>query len=314
MLYRFPLCHEFPWTRQIRLLKEIQWRQFRSTAINNTFNKPSSNLKTTFKMGIAEITQGKGWKNFMAKLYGLGAAVVIVGALFKIQHWPGAGIMLTIGLGTEAVIFFFSAFEPPHEEVDWSLVYPELAGMHDDPKKDHKKKSGTVTQELDKMLAEAKIGPELIESLGSGLRTLGENTSKLADMTNAGVATENYISSVNKASQSVSSMSDTYVKAANALEDLSSSSGSVKQYGEQLTSAGKNLEALNAMYEMQIKESNSQLQSAGKLQTSIAEMMNNLNASVEDTRRYKDEISQLAKNLSALNTIYGNMLGAMTQK
>ena len=53
-------------------------------------------------MGIAEITQGKGWKNFMAKLYGLGASVVIIGALFKIQHWSGAGIMLTIGLGTEA--------------------------------------------------------------------------------------------------------------------------------------------------------------------------------------------------------------------
>ena len=68
----------------------------------------------------------------MAKLYGFGAAVVIVGALFKIQHWPGAGLMLIVGLGTEAVIFMFSAFEPIHEEYDWSLVYPELAGMNDE--------------------------------------------------------------------------------------------------------------------------------------------------------------------------------------
>jgi len=83
-------------------------------------------------MSLAELVQSSGWKNFIAKLYGLGASVVIIGALFKIQHWPLAGTMLTIGLLTEAVIFFFSAFEPLHEEVDWSLVYPELAGIPED--------------------------------------------------------------------------------------------------------------------------------------------------------------------------------------
>ena len=57
---------------------------------------------------------GKKWKSFMAKLYGFGAAIVIIGAMFKIMHWPGAGPMLVVGLSTEAVIFFFSAFEPPH--------------------------------------------------------------------------------------------------------------------------------------------------------------------------------------------------------
>jgi len=95
-------------------------------------------------MGLAELTQGKKFKTFMARLYGWGAAVVIVGALFKIQHYPGAGLMLVIGLSTEAVIFFFSAFEPPHEDVDWSLVYPELAGMQDEDahsRKKEKKKS-----------------------------------------------------------------------------------------------------------------------------------------------------------------------------
>ncbi|MBK9639663.1 MAG: gliding motility protein GldL [Bacteroidetes bacterium] len=86
--------------------------------------------------------------------------------------------MLTIGLLTEAVIFFFSAFEPPHEEVDWSLVYPELAGMHE-PGTDRKKpKAGDpVAQYLDKMLADAKIGPDLINNLGTGLKSLGENTA-----------------------------------------------------------------------------------------------------------------------------------------
>lgn len=83
-------------------------------------------------INISELVQGAGWKNFMKYLYGWGATLVIVGALFKLQHWKGAGTMLTIGMTVEAFIFFFSAFEPIHEEVDWTLVYPELAGMHDD--------------------------------------------------------------------------------------------------------------------------------------------------------------------------------------
>jgi gliding motility-associated protein GldL len=117
-------------------------------------------------MGIAQITQGKAFKQMMSKLYGLGAAIVIIGALFKIQHWEGAGIMLTVGLLTEAVIFFFSAFEPPHEELDWTLVYPELAGMHEPGGHGKKKKAGDpVAQELDRLLSEAKIGPDLIASL-----------------------------------------------------------------------------------------------------------------------------------------------------
>ena len=82
-------------------------------------------------MGLGNITDAKWYKTMMPKLYGWGAALVIIGALFKIEHLPGASIMLILGLGTEAIIFFFSAFEKQPEETDWSLVYPELAGMND---------------------------------------------------------------------------------------------------------------------------------------------------------------------------------------
>ncbi|MFM2206606.1 MAG: hypothetical protein RL213_581 [Bacteroidota bacterium] len=219
-------------------------------------------------MGIAEITQSKKFKNFMAKLYGFGAAIVIIGALFKIQHWPASGFFLVLGLGTEAVIFFFSAFEPPHEEVDWSLVYPELAGMSDeDPhgRKSQKKKSDEVSQKLDAMLSEAKIGPELIESLGRGLTSLSVNAGKLGDMSNASVATESYVKTMNKAAESAQAMSDSYSRAASAAQGLN-------------------------------------------------EVMANMNASVEDTLRYKNEVAALAKNLEKLNSVYGNMLSAMTIK
>lgn len=98
-------------------------------------------------MGFVEfLFHTKKGKTVMGLLYGLGASIVIVGALFKIQHWPGAGIMLTVGLLTEALIFAVSAFEPPHMDIDWTLVYPELAGMHDEDGGDgHGGKKKTVT-------------------------------------------------------------------------------------------------------------------------------------------------------------------------
>ena len=163
-------------------------------------------------MGLSDLTQGKKFKQFMARLYGWGASIVIIGALFKIQHWPFSGFFLVLGLGTEAVIFFFSAFEPPHEDVDWSLVYPELAGMDDDShgKKEKKKKTDPVAQHLDKLMSEAKIGPELIESLGTGLRSLSENTASMANLSSASVATEDYVKNVSKASQSVDQLSSSY--------------------------------------------------------------------------------------------------------
>lgn len=263
-------------------------------------------------MGLTEITQGKRFKLFMARLYGWGASIVIIGALFKIMHWPGAGFFLTLGLGTEAVIFFFSAFEPPHEDWDWSLVYPELAGMHEPGyEKGKKKRIDPVAQELDKLLHEAKIGPELIESLGQGLKQLGDNTSKLADMTSAHAATEDYIRNVNSASKSVGVLSTSYEKAAQAMTSLSNSTEDVKVFQDQMQSAGKNLAALNAVYELQLQDSNAHLKETSKFYDGINELMSNLNSTLEDTRKYKDEVAKLARNLGALNTVYGNMLSAM---
>ena len=263
-------------------------------------------------MGIAQITAGKGFKKMMAKLYGWGASVVIVGALFKIQHWNGAGLMLTIGLLTEAVIFFFSAFEPPHEEVDWSLVYPELAGMHEPGGKEKKKKIDPVAQELDRLMADAKIGPELISSLGTGLKALSENTKSMATLSNATVATDDYVKNVQGASKSVSFLSQSYEKAAAAMNNMSSSSEDVKVYSDQIKSAGKNMAALNAIYELQLQEAGSRMKETTKFYDGITQLLSNLNSTVDDTKRYKDEVGKLAKNLGSLNTIYGNMLSAMS--
>lgn len=252
-----------------------------------------------------------GWKKFMQQLYGWGAAIVIVGALFKIQHYPGADIMLPIGLGVEAVIFAFSTFEALHLEPNWELVYPELATGEADhaPKK---AKGGSITGELDKMLEEAKIDSKLLERLGDGMRTLGDNAAQLKGVTSAAAATDGYVSSLAEASKKVSSLSEAYERASLSLSGLTANTKEGESFGEQIQKVSKNLAALNNVYELQLKGSSSHLEATEKFQGQVVEMMKNLSESAEDTKRYKENMSLLSKNLTDLNTVYGNMLKAMT--
>jgi gliding motility-associated protein GldL len=215
---------------------------------------------------------GKGFKNFMAKLYGWGAAVVILGALFKILHLPGADLMLIVGLGTEAVIFFFSAFEKPSEEVDWTLVYPELAGMEDPDFIEGRLEKGsqlTPTQELDNMLAEAKIDSELMQSLGDGMKKLSDTAGQLSTTVDA--------------------------------------AGATQEYSDQLSSAAKNMESLNALYQVQLDNSKTQVE----MQNSV---MERLGTTVDKSQGLAEEVAQLTKNIGNLNNVYGGMLSAMTVK
>jgi gliding motility-associated protein GldL len=262
-------------------------------------------------------------KKTMNFAYGMGAAVVIVGALFKIIHFeigPLTGnVMLTIGLVTEAIIFALSAFEPVDQELDWSLVYPELAGMHDEgaghghDKKAVKAagKSDGISQQLDKMLEDAKIGPELLESLGNSFKALTDNTSKLADITDASVATNEYVSNIKTASDRVGTLADHYLKASESLDSITLTNSDGASYGEQLQKVSKNLAELNSVYELQLRGAEQHTQATKSFYDGIESLMSNLQDSVSDTKKYKEEMSQLTTNLTSLNTIYGNMLTAM---
>jgi len=211
-------------------------------------------------MGLGNITDAKWYKTMMPKLYGWGAALVIIGALFKIEHLPGASIMLILGLGTEAIIFFFSAFEKQPEEVDWGLVYPELDRMNDP---DAAKKPA---QQLDDALAKAKIDNELVESLNEGLRSFGES--------------------------------------AKALNETVSAASGISEYNSQIQEGVQNMNALNSLYELQLQTSNQQMEA-----TTL--FLQNLQSSVEDSKKFQEQVSSLAENLEQLNKVYGNMLTAM---
>lgn len=266
-------------------------------------------------MGFVEfLFETKKGKTMLGLLYGLGAAVVIMGAMFKIMHWPGAGPMLVIGLSTEVLIFAVSAFEPVHMDLDWTLVYPELAGMEEDGHGHGAISNKPVTEQLDDMLADAKIGPELIESLGVGLRKLGDNANKLSEISDASVATNDYTNSLKSASTKVSELADTYTQASNALTGLADAAQSGNATGAELQKMASTLEALNRSYEVQLSGSQQQTQTMTTMYEGINALMTNLTDSVEDTKRYKENISELSINLAKLNTVYGNMLTAMTVK
>jgi gliding motility-associated protein GldL len=253
--------------------------------------------------------ESKGFKSFMAKAYGIGAAVVIVGALFKILHWPGADAMLMVGLLTEAAIFFISAFEPPHQEPDWTLVYPELAGL--EPKEKKAGNKGSITQQLDKMMEEAKIGPDLINSLGNGMRTLSENVSNLKDLSTAAVATDTYTKNVQQAADSLTGINTSYTKAVSAMDSLVNASEGSREYGAQIEKMTKNLASLNSIYELEISESNNHLKGINEFVGGLSKVVSTLNDTNANAEHFRGEMDKLNKNLSSLNSVYGNMLAAM---
>lgn len=303
-------------------------------------------------MNLTELTQSAGWKNFMAKMYGIGASVVIIGALFKIQHIQGGGIMISIGLATESVIFFFSAFEPLHEELDWTLVYPELAGMTDPDELDEYRDEaiagrGVTLERFDDLFNQAEIKPETIKHLGTGLNNLSATAANLADISQASVATrqyadnvqkaaegvggltENYSESTNKLASAANTLSESYQKAAEKIASSGSEvaasysevaskaksiSSSNETFGAQLEAMNRNLQALNEAYAAQLKGTSEHMKGSDQVYRGIEDMMKNLRASVEETEKYKQQMSQLSKNIADLNTIYGNMLSAMNVK
>jgi hypothetical protein len=223
--------------------------------------------------------QSRKGKVLMGYIYGWGAAVVLVGALFKLTHWlPGqaANIMLAIGLFVEAFIFIMSSFEPPHMEPDWSLVYPELAYHEGDEKPEasnkNKKNNASATEKLDEMFAKANINEEVLTKLGAGISKLSENAAQMAEISNAMAATNDYAKAMKKATETVGAL------------------------------------------EVQLQSSMIVAETNNKLNKTMSEYIEKVNASATSTEALNHQISDLSKRMTALNTVYGNMLSAMNVK
>ena len=273
-------------------------------------------------MSISEFVESPGYKKVMGKVYGLGAAVVILGALWKILHLPGANEMLIAGLGTEAIIFALSAFEKPHEMPDWGLVYPELHGL--EPRE--KGSGGGGGSELAALVQSGNLDASDVEKLTEGIKKLSNTSSQLSDLGNATVATDSYIQNMKSAGEAVGQFANQQASMAQnseALANVYASSGeSLKahfetlssnnqSYGEKLTEVNKNLAAINSAYELQLQGVNSQAQASQALTQGLSEITSQFQQSANDAKVYREQVAQLSQSVSELNSIYGNMLSAM---
>lgn len=322
-------------------------------------------------MNIGEILKTKRWKVLMGYVYGWGASLVLIGALFKLQHWNHSGIMLTIGLMTEAFIFFISAFEPPMEQPDWTRVYPELQDDYEliESTDDTQSLKGN----LDNLLGSTNITPELLTKVGKSLIDLSNTASGISDISAATLATDIYVRNLNSASESMMAFSETNIQANNTINNsigelahaysntahkisetgehmlsklnessvkfthqidesgtrLSESyqkfSGVMEKglkdfevnsssYGENLHKLNKNVESLNASYEKQLKGTSDQIHASSKFFEELNQMNQLIASSAQEMKKYKENAEKLNAHLDALNSIYGNMLGAMSYK
>lgn len=300
----------------------------------------------------------RAFRKFMGKLYGFGAAIVIIGALFKIQHYPGANIMLPLGLGMEALIFFFQGLQKPHVEPDWSYIYPEFIDLIHSPKEaerlraegklpDHDKTpvggggSGPGTGgSLETLMQHADISSEEIEKFGKGLEKFTKQTEKLSDISEAAVATDDYVKNIKKASESAEKMNESLEQASktvsNEFKDSNEYSQNVKkaseaaanlaevyekntedinkenkEYNEVVAKLKDNLNALNSVYELQLQDSNKQKESSQKMTQNVESFLSNLEATNKATENYQKQVNILTEKVTALNSVYGNMLSAM---
>lgn len=323
-------------------------------------------------MNVGEILKSKRWKVLMGYVYGWGAALVLIGALFKLQHWNHSGIMLTIGLLTEAFIFFLSAFEPPMEQPDWTRVYPELQEDFELTETEEEIKADTKSN-FDSLLNSTNISPELLTKIGKSLTDLSNTASSISDISAATLATDIYVKNLNSASESMIAFSDVNTQANETLnvsigelvstyshtaskisetgdgmlsklnessikftrqidesgtklvESYQKLSGSIEKgfkdldhnsnsYGDHLHKLNKNIDALNTSYENQLKGTNDQMHASAKFFEDINQMNQVIAASAQEMKKYKENAEKLNSHLDALNSIYGNMLGAMNYK
>jgi len=264
----------------------------------------------------------------MGFLFGIGAAVVIIGALFKIMHWPFCNEMLIAGLGTEAVLFTLSSFQLTHAEPEWSVYYPYLVPVEDratvaqendgtprnlltHPVADKGGSSDGATDKIAELMEKAKIDQALLDRLGNAMRDLSHNAEQLKDVSSAVSATNSYVFSLEEASKKMSSLSESYQRASVTIAGITSNTEAVESFGEQMQKVSKNLSALNNVYELQLQGSSAHLEATQGFQKQVSEMMSNLAASTEDTKLYRENMAVLAQNLTDLNNVYGNMLKAM---
>jgi gliding motility-associated protein GldL len=271
-----------------------------------------------------ETKQGKYLKNL---IIGLGASVVLLGALFKIQHWKGAGVMLTVGMCTEAFIFAILGLLPPHKDYYWERYYPNLdenphveayrKGVKFNPPTAALGAGGgngagsSATASLDKMLEEAQINPANLRRLNENFQKFGQTVEQMKDITDVTAATGTYSQAARETADALGQMKGTFLGATQTMTAFNNAADDTAKFHQQVQVLSKNLGSLNQIYEVELQDANNHLKAMNKFYSNLVGASEAMASSAEDAKAAKEQIGMLAKNLTVLNQIYGNMLTAM---
>lgn len=275
--------------------------------------------------GFKKFLMSKKYKTFMGYLYGWGAAVVMVGAYFKLTHIPGADFMLALGLGIEAVIFFMSAFEPQHVDYAWDNVFVELDENWDGKEKTQFATSGSAAKNvsapadveeamLSKMFEKMNVSEDTFKKLGRGIDRLAENAGQMADISNAMAATTNYATAMDRATKSIADFSNAYVQTNQKLSDSLGKLDFSALDANTIRKVATSMQSLNSIYELQLQGAEQTSAASKALTETMNKYMDNLNASSQNAGQLNQQLTQLSQRLTALNGVYGGMLSAMNIK
>jgi gliding motility-associated protein GldL len=247
-----------------------------------------------------------------------GASIVILGAMFKINHWGGqAGTyMIGLGLTVEAMLFFTLGFFPPAQEPEWERVYPELAVDYDGASANKSRMmpvAGGQTAALDKLLTDADLNELSISRLGEGLKVFAEKVDRINTIADVSLGTDEFSVKLKQAASKFDLFGIAFERATSGLSAIADSHADTNAYQLQVAKLTGNLVQLNALYESELKGADENLKQVNSFYLGLSKTLQNLNESADDSRQFKDEVNKLAKNISALNVFYANMLSAMNQ-
>ena len=269
-----------------------------------------------------ETKSGKYIKNF---IIGIGAAIVLIGALAKLQHWPIANFMLPVGMITEAFIFTLLGVLPPHKDYYWERYYPNL---DENPHVEAYRKGvkfqkpaaitiggsnggSTATASLDKMLEEAQINPANLRRLNENFTRFGQTVEQMKDITEVTAATGAYTTAARETATALGEMKTTFQGATKTMGVFNEASADAAKFHQQVTVLTQNLGSLNQIYEVELQDANNHLKAMNKFYSTLLNASDSMAASAEDAKAAREQIGALARNLTNLNSIYGNMLSAM---
>jgi gliding motility-associated protein GldL len=258
------------------------------------------------------------WDRIIPFIYSAGAAVVIVGAMGKIMHYDWASVMLPVGLSVEAVIFLIYAAQSllrPTVEYQWERVYPELDVNYKGelPTRSSSTQSSGLglTAKMDDMLANAKINPDIFESLKTGIQNLNQSVSNLGEITSTGVVTAEFNGKVKEAAAKIGEMNSSLGTAVGAMVSLGDATRDAQEYRNQFHKISQNMSALNAIYEIELQDTNRHLKSMNAFYGNFSNVLNDMSDVSKDSQQFKAELNKLTTNLASLNNVYGSMLSAM---